>query len=260
VEIQKINQMLSTYLRPQTFPLAIKLVSSEKELPPKAKMPKRDFNKKMALCQSNALARRSGWLLALGFDDMNCPVGAITLGFAPAVAEFLDGNLDIPWWADQQSRAKMAAGVPKIEVGKYKYIVIAPLERADFEPHVILIYGNAAQMSRLAQSQTYCTGEPIVSTCVGAFGCSVEISKPILTQQCHITVPGGGERAIGQAETDELCFSIPGSKIESIITGLEATHKAGIKYPVATYLSYEAEFPKGYVQLMDHLAKEKPDK
>jgi uncharacterized protein (DUF169 family) len=258
MDIQKINQTFNSYFRPQTFPLAIRLVQSAEEIPERAKRPKRDFGINMALCQAVALSRRSGWVIAMGREDMICPVGAITLGFYPASTEFLDGSLEIPFWADQENRAKMAESIPRLE-RKYNYVVMAPLERTTFEPDVIVVYGDAAQMSRLIQAQTYRTGVPVEFGSLGAFGCSVEITKPMLTGECQVVIPGGGERAIAQTESQELCFAIPANKIEATMIGIEQTHKAGIKYPVATYLTYEAQFPPGYMQLMEILKEKNPD-
>ena len=83
MDIEKTIQVLNTCFRPQTFPVAIKLVGALDEIPAKTKMPQRDFGKQMALCQSIAIARRYGWVTAIGGQEMNCPVGAVTLGFLP---------------------------------------------------------------------------------------------------------------------------------------------------------------------------------
>jgi uncharacterized protein (DUF169 family) len=186
---------------------------------------------------------------------MNCPIGAVTLGFYPATDQFLDGCYDIPFWGTQEVRSNIARNIPTLEQGKYAYAISAPLERTTFDPDVVIIYGNSAQISRLMQANTVRTGEPILSSGMGAFACSVEITRPMLTEQCQVTVPGGGERAVAQTQDHELCFSIPGSKVDMIIEGLEETHKAGTRYPIPTYLMFEAEFAPGYIEYMDDLKR-----
>ena len=254
MQLQKISQTLDLYIRPQTFPVAIKMVSSMDEIPDKARMPKRDLGMPMAVCQGVALARRYGWLIAMGKEDMLCPLGALTLGFLPARAKFLDGTFDVPFWVKNQSvRAKIAQSIPQLEQGKYTHVVAAPLHRANFEPHVIIVYGNPAQVARLIQATVYGTGELVVSSSMGAFACGEEITKTILTDQCQFTVIGGGDRLIAQAHDNEASFAMPMSKVEAIIEGLEGSHRAGMRYPTPSYLLFRAEFPPSFGELMDYL-------
>ncbi|MCD6359137.1 MAG: DUF169 domain-containing protein [Dehalococcoidia bacterium] len=256
MEIQKINQTLEKYIRPQTFPVAVRLVSSVGEIPDRVRMPKRDLGMPVALCQGIALARRYGWAMAMGVEDMQCPLGALTLGFLPAKDKFLDGSFNVPFWVKNQDvRAKIARGMPRLEVGKYTYVVAAPLARADFEPQVIIIYGNPSQVSRLVQAAIYATGESVISSSVGGLACGAEITRAILTDQCQFAVVGGGDRAVAQAHDDEMSFAMPVSKIGVIIEGLEATHKAGMRYPTTSFLTYKPQFPPSFDELTDYLGK-----
>jgi len=254
MQIQKINQALERYIRPQVFPVAVRLVSSAGEIPDRVRMPKRDMGVPMALCQGIALARRYGWVMAMGTEDMQCPLGALTLGFLPAKGKFLDGSFDVPFWVkNQDARAKIAQGMPSLEAGKYTYVVAAPLHRAGFEPQVIIVYGNPAQVGRLIQAAIYATGEPIISSSIGGLACGAEITRTILTDQCQFVVVGGGDRVVAQAHDDEMSFAMPVSKIETIIEGLEATHNAGMRYPTPSFLTYKPQFPPSFGELTDYL-------
>lgn len=254
MELQRISQALDSYVHPGTFPVAIKMVSSTGEIPQKARMPKRDLGTPMPVCQGIALARRYGWLMAMGKEDMLCPAGALALGFVPAKAKFLDGSFNVPFWVKNRDiRARFSQGLPRLEPGKYTHLVAAPLHRTDFEPQVIIIYGNPAQVARLIQAIVYGTGEPIVSSSMGGFACGEEITKTILTDQCQFVVVGGGDRAVGQTHDHEASFAMPTSKTEALIEGLEGTHKAGMRYPTPSFLTFKAEFPPSFSELMDYL-------
>jgi uncharacterized protein (DUF169 family) len=254
MEGSRIGEALDSYIRPQTFPVAVKMVRSGEEVPDKVRMPKRDLGTPMALCQGLALARRHGWPVAMGLEDMVCPLGAVTLGLVPAKDRFLDGSFNIPFWVkDQGVRAKMARALPQLEVGKYSHVVAAPLHRAGFEPDVIVVYGNAAQVGRLIQAAVYGTGEPVVSSSVGGFACGLEITQPMLTGECQFVVVGGGDRAIAQAHDHEIAFAMPVSRAEAVAEGLEGTHKAGMRYPTTPYLMYAPLFPPAFGELMDYL-------
>ena len=58
MELQRIRQALDSYVRPDTFPVAIRMVGSTGEIPEKGRMPKRDLGTPMPVCQGIALARR----------------------------------------------------------------------------------------------------------------------------------------------------------------------------------------------------------
>ena len=49
---------LERYLRLQTYPLAIRLLRTESEIPAEAKRPKRDDGRQYNLCQAFALSRQ----------------------------------------------------------------------------------------------------------------------------------------------------------------------------------------------------------
>jgi uncharacterized protein (DUF169 family) len=257
LELQKTSQALESYIRPGTFPVAVRMLSSAGEIPQKAKMPKRHLGTVMPVCQSIGLARRYGWSIAMGEEDMLCPLGALTLGFVPAKAKFLDGSFNVPSWVKNQDiRAKISQRMPRLEQGKYTHVVAAPLHRADFEPQVIVVYGNPAQIARLIQAAVYGTGEPIVSSSIGGFACGAEITQTILTDQCQFVVVGGGDRMVAGTQDHEVSFAVPMSKVEALIEGLEATHKAGMRYPTPSFLTYKPEFPPSFAELMDYLRQE----
>lgn len=46
-----------------------------------------------------------------------------------------------------------------------------------------------------------------------------------------------------------MAFTIPFSKIDMILAGLEGTHQGGIRYPIPKFLNYTGEFPEQYVKM-----------
>ena len=254
MELTRISQALDTYVRPATSPVAIKMIASADEIPERAKMPKRDLGATMPLCQGVALARRHGMIIAMSKDDMLCPVGAVALGLLPAKPKFLDGSFGIPFWVPtQEMTANLAQGMARLESGRYTHIVAAPVERAAFEPDVIVVYGNPAQIARLIQSAVYVTGEPVVSRSAGGFACAEQIARTMLTDQCQYVIAGGGDRAIAQAQDDEASFALPMSQADALAEGLEESHKRGVRYPTRPYLTFTATMPKSFGQMMDYL-------
>jgi hypothetical protein len=47
----------------------------------------------------------------------------------------------------------------------------------------------------------------------------------------------------------EMAFAIPHKQIDKIVTGLQGTHKGGVRYPIPFFMNWEATFPPKYVEL-----------
>jgi uncharacterized protein (DUF169 family) len=227
MDLKEVNAALSQYIRPQTFPVAYKLVRSEDELPERVKMPMRDLGYPITLCQATGLTRRYGWTMALGKEDQCCVGGAQTMGFVP---ESVSG----PVGTDKRH-----------EPGKYKYHVTAALERTNFEPDVITVYGNSAQIMRLVQSAIggY-NGEGKVNTvATGYFDCADIAAGTVLSDECQAILPSGGDRVFGATQDHEMIFAMPWSKVQTVIKGLASTHKAGFRYPVVSDIRHRPNLP-----------------
>ncbi|TFH34755.1 MAG: hypothetical protein E4G93_04820 [Dehalococcoidia bacterium] len=161
MDVTHFGQAVDTYVRPGTPPVAVRLLDSADEIPDRARMPLRDFGVKMPLCQGMALARRHGLVMAMGKDDMLCPLGAVAMGLLSAGEGFLDGRFGIPYWASsQEATAGLAQGMARLEYGRHTHVVVAPLERTAFEPQVLVVYGDPAQVGRMIQAVVYVTGQP----------------------------------------------------------------------------------------------------
>jgi len=135
MDLKKVNETLNTYIRPQTFPIAVRLFAAGEALPAKVKIPVRDLGYPIALCQAWALSRRHGMVVAVGKEDQCCIGGHIAMGFM-----------------DHPPQGGLGDDSKNHEPGRYAYMVSAPIDRADFEPDLICLFVNSAQAMRLAQA------------------------------------------------------------------------------------------------------------
>ena len=131
----------------------------------------------------------------------------------------------------------------RLETGKYSHLVIAPAEIANFEPDLILLYTNSAQGMRLVQASTRGAGGSVSTVATGGADCGDIVARTTKSNQCQFILPSGGDRVFGGTQDDELIFTIPWSKAEAVINGLEETHKAGFRYPVLTDLRHAPALP-----------------
>jgi len=257
MDLRMLSQAVDTYVKLGTSPVAIRLLESEEQVPERAKMPLKDFGVKMPLCQGTALARRAGIVVAMGQEDMLCPIGSVAVGFVPAKEGFLDGRFGIPYWfSSQEATASMMKQMAHLEYGRHKYVVAAPIERAAFEPHIVVMYGDPSQVARMIQAVAYATGEAVVSRSMGGGACSEQIARTILTGKPQSVLAGGGDRMLAMTQDHETSLALPGSMVDAFAEALEATHKAGARYPTRTYLVYGGTMPSRFGKLMEYLEQE----
>lgn len=246
----ELDQALSTYFRPLTFPVAIKMLKSEAEIPEKARRPQKQMGKNVAICQGIGMARKYGWVVAMGKEDMACALGAAPFGFFENIDYFNEGNMAAGMFtASKEIGKKEEDLISRFEYGTYSHILVAPMGKALFEPDLYMIYGNPAQIMRLIQGALYNGGGSVKSAAMGRLGCSAIITA-IQEGECRYIVPGNGDRIFGMTQDDEMAFFIPPSKADTVIDGLEKTHKAGIRYPITSLFDFEGTFPKSYQEQM----------
>jgi len=250
LNLKNFEQEIQTYIKPTTLPLAIKLLTSEQEIPEKTRRPKRDFQKRFAVCQTVGISRRMGWTFALGKEDLSCPLSQVSMGFEKELPFFKEGNLcEGMYTGSKEAGQRTEAAVPKFRHGQYKYILIGPVGRANYEPDIILIYGDSAQIMRLVHAALYEEGGMLTSNFMGRYDCADYTAGVVNSGKCQVILPCNGDRVFGFAQDFEMAFAIPYSQIDKIMIGLQGSHKGGVRYPIPFFMNWEAIFPPKYVEL-----------
>ncbi len=247
---------LETHLRVATFPVGIRSLAPGEPPPPKAKRPLQHLGVKVAICQGIGFARRYGWTLAIGREDLSCPLAKIVWGFEPMLDYYLNGMTCAGMYTETPAAGAVSeAQVARFEHGQYEYVLAAPLQRADFEPDVVVVYGNSAQVMRLVVAALYKQGGRIHSSFAGRIDCADEVIETMQKNDYQVVLPCNGDRIFAQTQDDEMAFTIPASKIDELVEGLEQTHKNGIRYPIPNWLRYTGQFPEKYTK-MEEMWKE----
>lgn len=250
MDAKSFTREIETHIRPATFPVAVKLLTVEQALPEKAKRPQRDMKIQIATCQAIAMARRYGWSIALGEEDLNCPLTKTAFGFAPLTKHYSEGHLACGMYVETlEAGARSEAATDTLPQGKYKHLVVAPAARAEFAPDALIIYGNAAQVMRLVTGALWKRGGALTDSFTGRVDCSDEVIRTMLSGDYQVILPCYGDRVFAHTEDAEMAFSLPGAKMAELVAGLEGTHKGGIRYPIPGFLRYAPQFPEHYYEL-----------
>lgn len=237
-------------LRLKTFPVAAKFLKNKEDFPEKTRRPSVALGKKVTICQGVTMARNYGWTVGLAREDVICVPAAIVFGFSessdpPATLSRL--FCEATFASNEELAAKEVSSMSRFENGEIEGIVMAPADKALFDPDTILIYGNPAQVMRLAQAWSYVTGERSPGYFGGKVECDEYLIAPYKAQSARIVIPGNGERIFAGTQDDELTFAAPMRLLPELAKGLKEVGKAiGARYPVTPYQNFQPEFPKSY--------------
>jgi uncharacterized protein (DUF169 family) len=255
INLKKINEALNSFIRPQSPPVAVRMCENLNEIPKKVRFPKRDLGLSITACQGIAMARRYGWTVAIGKEDQICPHGHAILGFVSTKA-YLDGSLaEDAGLGTKVDFARNAQELSLLEHGKYSHLIAAPINIAQFEPHFIMCFGNPAQIAVLVQAATAKAGGFLSSVSSGGRSCSVFIARTIIADECQVVLSGAGDRYFALTQDHEMAFTIPMSKSEATIEGLELAYKSGFRYPTPSWLRFEGQLPPQYYKFTELLLK-----
>ncbi len=245
----QVNTEIEQHVRPQTFPLGIRMLRAGEALPDKVRTPS-EMGIKVAICQTFSIARRYGWALAVGRDDLSCPLAKTAFGFEPVLPYYAEGNLACGMYVESpEAAARTEAEVPKFALGEYERILVAPLGRATFEPAVGLMYGNSAQVMRLVAAALYRRGGRLRSSFSARLDCADAVIETMHSGEPQVILPCYGDRVFGQTEDHEMAFAFPWVLADELVDGLRGTQRGGVRYPIPAYLRYTGEFPEKYRRL-----------
>jgi len=246
---REMGKKIEELVRPDTFPLAVRMIDSASEIEPRYKRPLKDMDVQTFICQNFKMSRSYGWTVAITEEDISCKMARVIYGWDSITNEEKEWmtSFHVGLYAkDVEVSEKMKDHLYLLEDGCHG-VVISPLTRTKVVPHVVLIYCLPAQAMRLLQGYLYCEGGALEFTAAGRMGsCHEGVVKTFLTGKPQLVIPGNGDRVWGGAQDSEILFACPQDKLEVLIEGLEKTHAAGLRYPIPTYMNYSPGFQDAF--------------
>lgn len=229
---EKIIRRLELLMRLKSFPVAFKMLEKKEQLEEIPFM--RQLNGKKTLCQLITLVRNFDWTVGAVAEDFIGPTCPGIIGLADNPPLFKDGTFrSIVWVKTRGDGKRYEESIPRIPTGKYEAVAMAPLVYKPFEPDMVLIYANPAQMMLLINSLQFEDYEVMQFFCVGESSCSDAIARCYLTGKPALTIPCYGERRYGHAQDDDLVMALPPAMVEKALRGMETLYRRGIRYPIS---------------------------
>lgn len=250
VELREAAEELETVLRLQTYPLAVRMLNDEREIPERAKRPVRDLGYHLSTCQLFAMARRQGLTLAQLMEDMWCVQPVVGYGMAEPPDYFMDGKGRFTDSARTHEAGRAwARAFPRLQAGGYVGVVAAPAKATNFEPDLIIIYCDPSQLTQLLSVKNWLDGLDVESKLSGHAACVYAVVPAVKTGQWQVTAPCPGDRAMGLARHDEMIVSFPTTALPDAVAGLVHAREHGHGLPLAPAMSTEYKMEEPYLKI-----------
>jgi uncharacterized protein (DUF169 family) len=214
----------------RTYPIAIKMLKSESEIPKGAVRPKKDLGTHYSACQAFGIVRRRGTALAMFIEDHWCFEPIIGYGLVEPPKDFLEGSGSAFFVESKEGARQRSQDIALLPHGKYAGMVLAPLHKAGFAPDLTMIYSNATQLRHMLFAYMHKNGRRVTSTLDPIWSCVHSIVPSFLKGTCEVTVPDPGDFERAGAGDDEMVFTVPAGNMKEFMDGVYFYEKMGMGY------------------------------
>ncbi|OGN91669.1 MAG: hypothetical protein A2Z75_04905 [Chloroflexi bacterium RBG_13_50_10] len=184
-------------------------------------------------CQVPFMVRVNGITVGITKEDKILERCSRLFGLRQATEKSMNAEaamLSTTWFRSPEDALQQQADYYRIPVGGA--IVLAPLTRQKFEPEVLLVYGNPAQIMMVLCGLQKVKYERFSFSFIGEGACSDSLAQCYITGKPSVSIPCSGERSMGGVSDDEIVVALPPGELERAISGLKELAKIGRKYPI----------------------------
>lgn len=180
-------------------------------------------------------------------EDMWCFEPVVGYGLESPPETFLEGYNRYPHDVKTLEAGKhYAEEFPTLKLGKYKGVVSTALRNTSFEPDVIMIYADSAQLSLLLLGREYPHGHNLSCRLSAHAACVYGVVPVIKEHKCQVAIPCRGDRYHAMASDAEIIFTLPKGKLTELMEGLRHLESTGSKFPKGRTLRPEYPLPESY--------------
>jgi uncharacterized protein (DUF169 family) len=225
-----LSRDMECLLRMKAVPVAYKRLEKLAELDKIPDVVRLD--RRASFCQVPAMVRTIGVTIGATRDNFGDRCARIN-GLAPTTEKQVAWEVEgfaHGWFANEEEARKQMAEYPLVPPGEA--VVLAPLAAAKFDPDVILIYGNPAQMMLLMNGLQFKDYERFQFFFIGEGSCADGLAQCYTTGKPALAIPCMGERAFGAVTEDEMVMALPPAMMAKAVEGLQALKERGISLPI----------------------------
>lgn len=173
------------------------------------------------LCQMLDSVRFEGESFFTVSECHECDGGASSCGLrmmseSRKTGEFL---VKLGLFGSKRAARRFLNSNPKIEFGTVQVVSFSPLEKATFEPDVVVLICNAKQGMQIAEASAYESGKRTTGL-TGPPICSAVVAAPFLTGEVVYSLGDTGARKYMKLKDEDMFVAIPGEVLADIVENL----------------------------------------
>jgi uncharacterized protein (DUF169 family) len=206
INYAEASAALKAALGLKTSPVAIKLATSRADIPDGMEK----FEGTVRHCQMVSIARKEGRSFYSTVENHECMGGAWALGLRELTETLKTGHF-------------------YFKLGKFEStaMLYAPLEKATFSPHIVLIVAPPRVMLKLAQASLFKFGGRIHSEFSGIQSiCSDTTAQTYLTGKPNFSLGCDGSRKFSGIEDDEMVMGFPIEMLSDMVEAVQVVTAA----------------------------------
>ena len=220
VTYAQFNEAMRQTLRLDSNLVGVKFYESAEDVPEGAVSPKRDLGKHIATCQAFSMARYNGQTVVMTKEDEWCWAPLVGYGQVDCSegTDSFDTVVSCLMIEDMEAAARFyAEEYPRFELGKYAAWVVAPLSTMDFEPDVVLAWGDPYKINWMCLIAKRLDATTIVSNFDGIDSCVYEMVNTMDRNNYQVCFPDCGEVVRARTKQTDATFCIPASKLQAFM-------------------------------------------
>jgi uncharacterized protein (DUF169 family) len=201
----------------ESSPVAIKFILHEENVPEDIEK----IDEKLRHCGMVQKASQGSKFYST-LKEQDCVKGSATIGLQEFPEKIATGEFDYEagHFKSIASAKRTFDRVPKMDTNSYG-IIYSPLEKADFDPDIIIIIANPKQAMILAQAINYTLGGRIEADFAGFQAvCADALAGPYINKRPNISVACTGSRKFGKIQDNELVVGLNGENIGCTVNAL----------------------------------------
>jgi uncharacterized protein (DUF169 family) len=216
VDYKQLSSSLQEILKLEHVPVGIKLLEENSDFAGYKSDAKYTF------CQFIMKARDGEFLLATK-DNVACANGSSALGFMPPAEKLLNGDFLATLGSfTKEGAQKTMEEIPRFDLNRYSGVALAPLDKAEFEPDIVVIETLPEHLMWLSLSTIHFSGGTLNFNSSISNGTCVDVTvRPQLNQQLNVTLGCYGCRNATDIPDDCLMAGFPAEQLEEMVRALE---------------------------------------